>query len=65
MKSRVFKIIIAAEFDEEQDVALVSEVIMRSLQHPGVPTGRCQVLAIPMTLEQVQKLPQEVLDRLN
>lgn len=64
MRTRLYKIVIAAEFEDEQDEGVIADIVMRSLQHAEVPRGRAQVVALPIPEEQV-RLPREVLDRLN
>lgn len=60
MKARLYKIVIAAEFEDEQEVALIADAVMRSLQSPGVPVGRARVQAVPLdprTLEPMDECP--------
>jgi hypothetical protein len=64
MKSRLFKVIIAAEFEQEFDEDEMSSRIMQALQTAAIPRGRAQVLAEAIPA-QVVRLPREVLDRLN
>lgn len=64
MKSRLFKVIIAAEFEDEHDHRIIADAIMRALQSEGVPRGRAQVLAEALH-EENYHLPRQVLDRLN
>lgn len=56
MKARLFKIVIAAEFEHDVDVNQVGDIIMKALQTPGVPSGRAKVMAAPidpLTLEPI------------
>lgn len=64
MKSRLFKIIIAAEFEVEQDHITVAEAVLRSLATPGVPCGTARVVAEALP-EEDYLLPREALARLN
>ena len=55
MKSRTFKIVIAAQFDDEQDEADISARVMQALQTEGIPRGRAQVVAMPVTVAPMSK----------
>lgn len=64
MKSRLFKIVIAAEFDQEYDHTIVADAVMQALQTEGIPRGRARVVAEALP-EENYRLPREVLARLN
>lgn len=60
MKARLYKIVIAAEFDDEQEIDIVADAVVRSLQSPDVPAGHARVQAVPldpMTLEPMEWCP--------
>lgn len=62
MKARLFKIVIAVEFDQEQDEVTVADGIMQALQSPTVPAGAAQVVAVPI---EAVTLSREQLGALN
>lgn len=64
MKARIFKIVIAAEFEDEVDERIVSDGIMKALQCEAVPRGRAQVLSQAIPTE-VVRLTRAQLDTLN
>lgn len=64
MKSRLFKIIIAAEFETEHDHAHIADAVMRALATDGIPRGAARVVAEALP-EENYRLPREALDRLN
>lgn len=48
MKAKLYRIEIVAAFDDEQEVSLIAETVMLSLQSPGVPAGHAKVVAVPI-----------------
>lgn len=64
MKSRLFRIIIAAEFEQEQDHASVADAVLKSLATEGIPRGTARVVAEALP-EENYRLPREALARLN
>lgn len=61
MKARLYEIVIVAEFEDEQDEGVIADVVRQVLQRAEVPRGHAQVLTLPI----FDRLPREVLDRLN
>ena len=51
MKSRHYKIVIVAQFDEDVDEAELPGRIMQDLQHEPIPKGWCQVSSMPLMPE--------------
>lgn len=61
MKARLYEIVIVAEFEDEQDEGVIADVVRQGLQRAEVPRGHARVLTLPI----FDRLPREVLDRLN
>lgn len=57
MKARLFKIIIAAQFDQDVDEATLADNVMKSLQNPLIPTGAAKVFVQPIDAVTHQGIP--------
>lgn len=57
MKARLFKIIIAAQFDQDVDETALAENVMKSLQNPLIPSGAAKVMVQPIDAQTNQAIP--------
>ena len=57
MKSRLFKIVIAAEFESDVDEASLAEGIMQALRSPSVPAGQAKVMVQPLDPKLLAPIP--------
>jgi hypothetical protein len=60
VKSRLFKIVIAAEFEEDIDHHDVNDIIMMALRTPGIPSGRAKVVTSPIDTLTCEPIPVNV-----